>query len=384
VKRIKAGGSGNQKQPTEEGGGIFAQLASVGKVFGQVAGIASLVVGALLAIPAALTAITYAAMPFVQALSPSTVEAFNLALDGLKATVGEGLIPIIAYATASVREWAGILLPTIRQLKPMVDRLASAVSGFMAGGVRAAVAMFGLLLQALDPLITSLSGWLNILGQVLEVAAVVITVLASFKDVVDALTMILEGPLFGVLDALGLKMGSLQDVVGKAIVGLVALAAMLLKLAGANDTLGKFRDGLAKSIASRKTPEGGLAAAPKDAAVSGIDSVVNKMQERSFVATSGAPTTRATDDLLTEMLKTVNDIAGDNSLKDTIKTAIRESLPGGETVASVAKVVSTVTDSSATSSDRFRAGREEGGFLGGSTAVVGGAASDLYSAVKFW
>jgi hypothetical protein len=384
VKKIKGGGSGGQKSAEGGGGGIISQIAGLGKQFAQIAGVASLVVGAFLAIPAALTAITYAAMPFVQALSPSSVEAFNRELEGLKATVGEGLLPIIAYATASVREWAGILLPTIRELKPIIDRLASAVSGFMAGAVRTAVATFALLLQAAEPLIAQFSDWLAILGQMLEVAAVVVTVLSTFDDVVSAITTLMQGPILNILSAFGIQVQDLQSIVGKAVIGLAMLAAMLLKFAGANETLNKFRAGLAKSIESRKAPEAGLTAAPKDAAITGVDSIAAKMNERAFVATSGAPTTRATDDLLTDMLKAVTDIANDDKLKDTIKTAIKEALPGGETVASVTKVVTTVTDSSASSSDRFRAGREEGGLLGGALAAGAGAGSDLYDAVKFW
>jgi hypothetical protein len=379
LKTAKSSGSGGKGASAVEG----AEGAEAAASLGEVAAVAGGVAAALAAIPAAVAAITYAAMPFVQALSPSSVEAFNVALDGLKATIGEALLPIISYAASSLREWAGILLPTIRELKPMVDQLASAVSGFMAGFVRVAVAAFSLLLKVVAPLVTSLSGWLDLMGQVLEVVAVVITVLSTFTDVINVLRGILEGPVFGLWDALGLKMKDFQDIIGKAVVGLAALAAMVLKLAGANDTLNKFREGLAKTIAARKAPEAGLTAAPKDAAVTGIDSIVSKMNERAFVATSGAPTARGTDDLLEEMLKAVNMIADDNDLKNTIKEAISESLPGGKTVSSIATVVGTVTDSSATSRQRFNTAREEGGgIIGGTFAVGGGLLSDGLQAIN--
>lgn len=376
IKKTRQGGQSGPGKAGETGG-IMAQLAGLAKQVKQVTAVVAVVTGVLLAIPAAITAITYAAMPFVQALSPSSVEAFHRELDNLKATVGEGLIPIIAYATASLREWAGILLPAMRELKPMVDRLSSAVSGFMAGFVRSAVATLMLLLHAVEPLVEQFADWISMAGQFLEVVATIITVIGSFEDAVSALTYLMQGPIFNILDAFGISVKDLQTVVKQSVIGLAMLGAMLLKLGGANETLAKFRAGITKNIESRKTPDAGLTAAPKDAAITGVDSIMAKMNERAFVATSGAPTRRESDEILEEMLKAVDMIANDSSLETTIYNAVKKALPGGETIANAVNVVATVTDPSATSSDRFDAGRESGGIVGGVFAVGAGFGSDL-------
>lgn len=373
VKKLKGGtqgSSGGQGSPAKEAENLSSKLKGL-------AGEAGVLVGIISAVPAALAAITYAAIPFVAALSPTSVEQFNMAMDGLKATIGEGLLPIISYATESLREWAGELLPTIRDLKPIIDRMASAASGFMAGLVRLGVAGFDALLHVLEPLINVFTQWVTQCGESLEFFAALVPIITEVIDQIGEFKDVLLGPIGKIFSLTGI-LDIFMSIIRTTTVNLAALAATILKAVGATETLAKFRASLEKSIASRRTPESGLSAAPKDAQISGIDAIINKMNERAFMATSGAPTSRDPSDLLEEMLKEVKAIENGQSLEDTIVKAILRTIPGGKTVAAVTNVVSTVTDTSASSRARFDEGRKAGGLVGGAAAAGAGKAVDLF------
>src|SRR5437764_13429332 len=89
-------------------------------MLGQFAGKLGAMVTAALAFIALPPLMTAAVLPFVRALNPGLVAQFDQMLSNLQATIGYGLEPIIVQATQTLREWSGMLLPTLRQLRPVV------------------------------------------------------------------------------------------------------------------------------------------------------------------------------------------------------------------------------------------------------------------------
>jgi hypothetical protein len=313
--RIKGGGAAG----TPRAGATAGTFAQITKTVGKFAAALGIAVGILSSIPAAVTGIVAAATPFVAALSPASVQAFQYEIANLRATIGTSLTPVIGKATASVREWAGILLPAMRELKPLVDRIANAFSNYSAGAVRALVNLLVLVGRVLEPFVDQIAQIMDEQGQLIEVYAALIRTLADSEDVIAALRGLLEaflGPL-----------PSLREMVHNAARGFALLTARVMQLVGAFDTLKKFRERIEKAIADRKRPPGGAVAAPFDPRVGSIEDVARQFAERAFIATSADSTRKTEVDLLEQIAADLKE-AELNPIgwRDVIKMAVREAI----------------------------------------------------------
>lgn len=324
VKNIKSigGGPGNKipKAPDEATGGLFKTLGKVGKALGAAGLIVGAAVAAFAAIPLAIAGVVSASESFVKAINPSQVERYEAAQADLSATIGSGLVPVIAYATKSLREWAGILLPSITELRPVVERISAAVSGFTAGPIR-------LLATTLSGIARGVTLFLPSIEKIVSGAGAIFEVLSALSNALDGL-----GLMFG-----GTK--TILEVAGQAMqrlaVNTAIAAARLASLVGGADAVAKFRDSLKKAIDDRKNPKAGLTAAPTDATTGGITDVLRKLNERSFLATTGADAKKSETDLLEEMLEAVKEVEADpKEWKQVIKEAVIEAfkvlVPGGD------------------------------------------------------
>ncbi|AWM40306.1 hypothetical protein GobsT_12250 [Gemmata obscuriglobus] len=312
------GGKGKGTNPLEMIGGFVGKF---GKVLGVAGAVVSGVVAALTAIPMAIVGVVQASASYVGALNPSAVEQYDRAQNDLRATIGYGLQPIIAYATKSLKDWAGILLPSIQQLRPVVERISAAVSGYLIGPVR-------LVGKLIDGFAKGLEGVLPVIESLVSTAA-------AFGEVQQAITDVLAasglGQLLGVKNDLNRELLKFTaEAFRKLVTALVIATARLLQLAGATESLKRFKDSLQGAVDARKAPKSGLTAAPSDAGTGSIEDVLKRLNERAFVATSGATTKQTDTEYLEDLVKVVGQIqANPLNWKQMITDAVRDALPPG-------------------------------------------------------
>lgn len=278
-------------------GTLGGALARVGAVLGVAAvGIAAIVgavagaVAALSAIPTAAFAAATAAAHFVSALNPGLVERYHAEWKNFSATIGYGLTPVIAYATRTVKEWAGLLLPSIQKLRPIVEGISAAMSGLMSGAgrmlARAAEGAVAILAR-FQPVIESV---IESFGMLYEIGAAVIDVLNTF-----------DGGMSELLRMAGLGADGLR----RMVMALAVASAKLLGAFGGADSLNRFRDSIRRAIAERRDPARGLLAAPTDSGVTGIEDIGKKLSAAAYIAGAGgdtrAPDVRALESILAEI-----------------------------------------------------------------------------------
>lgn len=312
-------------------------VGTVGRFTGALtAGIAALV--AFIALPPLLaTAVTH----FVGALNPGLVEYFNQLLSNLTATIGFGLEPIVAQAADVIKQWTGMLMPLMRELRPVISELAEVVAAVMIPVLMNLALMLRVTVAAFRPLLMIVGAVAKLFGNVAEVFETLMT--AVFNMVADF------AALTGALDVLADALHWFRTVIGHAATGLVFLAAATLRLAGMMNSLTKFREALEKRLNERRGATEGMVAAPKDVGTSGIEDIARRMSERAFAAQRGA-VARSDTELLEEILGAVQ-TAERLDLRAIIRDGVRdgfkaakESVVGGSTGRSA--VASSITDES--------------------------------------
>lgn len=362
----KGGGSGGGAG--EAGGGFAGMIQGVSAVFNQLRG--------------EINGLLNTVAKFVGALNPGLLSAFNAVMQNLNATVGFGLEPILAQATETFRAFAGQILPLMMELRPVLADLSQALSGLFTAIVSSVITQLRVYLAILAPLVKFTAGLAGIVSTLIDVYGVLLETIVQF------IQEFLASIGFG--DAVSDVLNVLVEAIKKAVIGLSFLAASLLRLVGLTDFLAKFRENLAKRLADRKAPPGGMVAAPKDVGTSGIEDIAKRMSERAFAATGGAAAKKNDTELLEGILEAVS-MAETLDWEALITRAVEKAftaafkmLPGRETVAALKPVASSVTDVSATSVDRAAAAyRAGGGTTGAFLAVAGGAASDVGSGISW-
>src|SRR5262245_43282997 len=118
------------------------------EAFGAVTDAAANLVGGFGALSASM-------LPFVQAFSPAIVGAFGAAMHDLAAVIGVALAPAMEVLTLAVRDAGDVLLPLMRQLRPILQDLAfSGLRIFRvmleawANQMQALIPLFGLFAEA--------------------------------------------------------------------------------------------------------------------------------------------------------------------------------------------------------------------------------------------
>lgn len=316
-----AGGSG---APGAGGGGsvfggmlgavgrVTRSLGMVGFAVNGVMGAFGALQGSIMAIPNAVAGIVRQAASYVQALNPQLVQNYEARLRDLTATLGYALVPVVAYATRSVREFAGVLLPAVRMFRPIVEQLSHAFAGLASGGVRIVARVmerFAVLLgQATGGIANLITSW----SAMLEVIASAIEVLGAFQAT------------FGLISTL---FDANASAVRRMTVAVAVATARLIGFIGGADALKKFRESLARGLADRLKPPTGLLAAPTDSSVTGFEEIAKKIAERAFIAGAGAET----DPPDVALLKEIRDAVGEvkpTDWEEMITRAVRAALPG--------------------------------------------------------
>ncbi len=301
LKDMKAGGPGGPPRAPRRRPGIFGQIGmaikGVQKTIGAISTVVSTVVAAFAALPLALLAIVKTSAAFVRALNPYLVEQYEREVNNLRATIGYALVPIIKYATKAVRDWAGVLLPSIQALRPMVEDIAAAVGGVLLGAVRLVARLMEGFAKVLKPLVGTIESNMQSWGALLEVVAAVVDVVTQFGG---AIKLWIDGSK------------NYAENLRRLVIALSVAATKILALFGGADAVKRFRESLAGAIEARKNPPRGLLAAPTDASVGAIEDIARKMSERAFVAANGGGDVKKSEtELLEEILRNVDETSKD-------------------------------------------------------------------------
>lgn len=286
-------------------------LAAVGVGLASLQQIIGSVKQAFFALEAPLTTLAGAMTPFVAALSPATVQVFDLALRGLHATIGTALLPAFQVLTGIVRDTAGTIDPLMKALAPVLKQITETLGSVFTSAVQTVVTLFTSLTPVLDVLAAVLEVGaaqfkvamevlqismapmtlvFTALGAVLKPVMEVFTWIGStlgdaFKAVqvvIQAVTMTLMQFIGSLLGGLSLKdtLHKLTEIVQKVIVGFVLLTAYVAALIGQKG----YIDNLLAATAAKGQGE---APAAQGAGIKSLEDITKSIDTAAFGAGQG-------------------------------------------------------------------------------------------------
>jgi len=270
-----------------------------------------------------------AVTPFVEALNPALLLAFNQQMANLQATVGTAFQNIFTILAPVLDQMAALIQSTMDALRPVVDSLVQMFGTYLVEVTRNFVTQMKALMPIIEVLMSLLQATMAILevsfailrpiieylGFLLKMILMPLNVAMSiFNKAMEGLNKILDvvstvfstviDILSEMLDTLfeSLGLGSLFDVLQEGIkyliTAILALAGFLYKLLGLD--INKLIENL--------TGKPHAIAAPKDVAFKGIEQITRDIAAASFIA--GAGTEKTQEDLLKdgiEVLKLIRD-----------------------------------------------------------------------------
>lgn len=145
---------------------------------------------------------------FVEALNPNVVEAFGQALRDLQATIGYAFEPIFTIATTLFQRIAGIVLPLMEQLRPVITQLAENSAKNLIQQITVLVGV----LQALMPLINAI---VSVVNATQALARILITLATATNPLFIALRLL--QPAFDALAKVGQMLSTVFDSMGEVI-----------------------------------------------------------------------------------------------------------------------------------------------------------------------
>lgn len=355
------GGGGGKKKDDEDKGGVLGTVKSVIKGF----------VGGVAVATAALFAIS----KFVEAINPGQALLFNMAMKDLTATIGVGLVPVLALMSGVINEVSGILLPLSQQLSPILVMLANTVGNILIPWLRAGAEQFAAMIPALaivtrvvevlggvvrvlvqaaaafvpvlaaslilfEVLEPALNVVVTILGELVDVIGLVITIFSIAMRAATAAITAFASDTFGDGANIAATIKEFGSAVKQMVVQLAILGVSFAKFIGATTFVDKFKKGLEDATNRVK---GARAVGAMDPSIEGIAGISNKIALSAASAQAGTGARKdTTEDLLKDILKGMEGMTGD-TLEQTITKAIRNALPGSKTVEKVEKVFSPET-----------------------------------------
>ncbi len=314
-------------EAAEAAAGLGAAATGVGIAVAAVIGSLALLQAAVSTVIGTLDQLTSTIKPFVEAFSPGTVLLLNQALRDLQATVGYALVPVAQVLTDVFRQTAGILLPFLTELRPLLAQLAESLGGALVAGLRTFVAGLTALLPAAQLVVDLVSELADVLADLWAVVAVLVR---TFADLLNAL-------LAGLGSGLTLLLKGMGDALKESIKGLVFFAATLLKVAGANETLARLIANFQRLRQEAQERAGGLVAAPDSPAVKDAQAIARDAALAAFAAQgAGEGKAKSQEEFLGDIVKGLEAIREtDTSLGGVMREvgrqiveAIKESLPG--------------------------------------------------------
>lgn len=282
-------------------------------------------------------------LPMVAAFNPALIEQFNLVVNDLMATIGSGFAPAIEVAISVVKEMAGILLPTIQQLTPIITQFSNILGDAVTSSLRLLVSVVELLIPLLQIAVDLFGAYTKVLN--------------TARDILTALVRTVSALIGSFLG--GLDIGSLIDRFAKflqdAIVQVVKFAATLAALAGFTDFITDFANQLEKLAKEEEKRAEGLKAAAKNAQTGDIQALLKKAQENAFIARGAVGGAREGPDTgyLRDLSRDLKGIVAQNNtlqkiITDGADAALRVALgPFYEYIKAVPKVVKNIKDSPA-------------------------------------
>lgn len=268
--------------------------------------------------------VTSAVTPFVQAFNPAALIPFRMAMDGVTATIGKALTPVIEVATGIVQDFAQKLAPIMAELRPVIEQVSQSLAGVL-GPVIDALAVTA---KALMPVIQLLAGVFQGLATVAQ--AVVVTFTAVLKSVMDAL-----GGLFGNSNPLQSFTEMFVSVMQRLAQAVILATAHISKLFGVTSVTDNLIKGLTGGVAAKGAPE---VKNQSDARFTGFADFGRSIAQRAFEASAATPEQKSPEESWrTEVLAELRNIQKDkttitdhlSALGDVIADAISD---GFETI----------------------------------------------------
>ncbi len=262
-----AGGAAKAVVPVAEGLGavatkcnpVVAGLTAVWNGLGNLVGVFG-------EIKNAATSLGNAVAPFVRLANPGLVQRFTLASDDLTASIGRALMPVMEHATLIVRRVADAFMA-----------LSGTLSNAFGNGLKAIDKILESVFAEITPLINIFGKLLSMITAIVApinslVATIAKIVAFHFEVVFHALEIVLT-PLMAVVEAFGLILEDLMDVIGDAVDSAMKYIRDLLGI---------------KSIAG-----GSVGAAVRPAQFQSIEDYGKKAQQAAFsLGTASSPAER--------------------------------------------------------------------------------------------
>ena len=146
------GGSGLEALGIAAGGIAVAATAAIGAVQGMISKLGE----------------------FVTALSPGSMQQFSQSLRDLQATVGVAFQPIFAILTDTIRQAAGIILPVMQQLRPVIEEVTQVFASNLLTKVQGLADIF----SSLMPIIKQIAVLMELLDTVTMPVVIAMKLLA--------------------------------------------------------------------------------------------------------------------------------------------------------------------------------------------------------------
>lgn len=200
-------------------GGAIGAVDKDSKDGGMLAGLA----GAATGVVGTFNQATGAAKGFVEAFAPSTVLVFQQALGDLAAVIGSALEPVIQSATEIVKDFSSVLLPLMRDLRPVIEQ----VTGALGEVAKVLISSFAVTMKALAPVIKLVADLFVAMTPIFQAAS------AAIAGAVEALKYIGTA----IMEALGADLsdvgGRVRDAMESVAEAALVASAALLKLINA-------------------------------------------------------------------------------------------------------------------------------------------------------
>src|SRR5262245_4081417 len=172
-----------------------------------------------------------AVTPFVEALNPALLLAFNTQLSNLQATVGTAFENVFNILAPVLDQVASLIQSVMDTLRPVIDSLAETLGSYLVEMARS----FASEMKALMPIIEVVMALLQVYASILELG------MAILRPVIEALGLLLKVALLPILLPLQLLAKVLQPVVA-LFDALSALAGAVVDVLG--DLITTFLEGL--------------------------------------------------------------------------------------------------------------------------------------------
>ena len=296
-----------------------------------------------------------AVVPFVQVLNPALVNALNYAFDSLRATIGVALTPVVQALISGVRQAAGVLLPAMNAIAPVLGTIARTIMQLLLPVFR----LVASILEEMAPIFQFVADAAKEIASGLNALSVV------GRSLVEVFASWLKD-LLGGQDGLDSFFDHFRDAIHKVTEALLQLAAYVAKLfgQGGTDFIRAMQRNLLK-IAEGEGSKGGAVPAPQQGGFQSFEPLVKQMATAAFAAAGRAGEIEDKDEKawLKDLAKMLGDIVDDGK---TLQDFLREN------VGSIARDTAIMVSNTGKSIDE-KIGVEPGSALGFVAGMMGGS-----------